>query len=111
MIFSWKYNYGNIANPNVYYCYYTERSLKLFRRAFQATIEELVRLKDIEKADALAKKYFTDLMFSTGYEDQFSIPILKSYSRVNPIAAEKIIDEMINEYLIQISHLASLGRD
>ena len=116
----YNYSYGNIpsgldyqSDSNVYYDYYTARSMVGFRYPFVKTVNALLRIgaKDSTayiKADSLVEKYFNSFPISTGILDPTSITMAKVYlttkNKDHNVWAEKLIEE----YTIQKEYLASL---
>ena len=56
-----KYSYGNLSNPNVNYCHYTDRSIRGFRSPFVSLSKQLIQKGENEKADSLTDKYFESI--------------------------------------------------
>ena len=100
-----KYSYGNLINPDVNYCHYTDRSISVFRYPFERLSQKLIEIGDNEKADSLTDKYFESIPYSTGYLDPVSVRMANVYATTNPEKGEEIINELLNEYQIQKTYL------
>lgn len=100
-----KYSYGNLSNPDVNYCHYTDRSISGFRFPFVELSQQLIQKGDNEKADSLTDKYFESIPYSTGYLDRVSVQMANVYATTNPEKGEEIINELLNEYQIQKTYL------
>jgi len=103
-----KYSYGNLSNPDVYYCHYTDRSIMGFRSPFISLAGLLMQKGENEKVIALADKYFEVMPYSTGLYDRVSVLMASTYATTNPEKGEKIINELLDEYKTQKTYLESV---
>jgi FKBP-type peptidyl-prolyl cis-trans isomerase len=103
-----KYSYGNLSNPDVNYCYYTDRSIIGFRIPFTQLSQELIQKGYNEKADSLAVKYFESIPYHTGSYDIASALMAGIYATTNPEKGEEIINKLLNEYKTQKTYLESV---
>ncbi|MBT6815031.1 MAG: DUF2723 domain-containing protein, partial [Flavobacteriales bacterium] len=101
-----KYSYGNLSDPNVNYCHYTDRSISGFRSPFERLSQKLIQKGDNEidsladkyydKAESLADKYFKSIPYHTGRYERVSVQMAGVYVKTNPEKGEKIINELLN---------------
>jgi len=104
------YNYGNVINPDVYFDYYSVRSIIGFRYPFLKTATELMRKKDTEKAILLADKYFSSLPTSTDVLDPVSIKMAAIYVNTSHEEGYKWVDYLLSEYQLQYNYIILLER-
>ena len=104
------YNYGNVINPDVYFDYYSVRSIIGFRYPFLKTATELMRKKDTEKAILLADKYFSSLPTSTDVLDPVSIKMAAIYVNTSHEEGYKWVDYLLSEYQLQYNYIILLEK-
>ena len=104
------YNYGNVINPDVYFDYYSVRSIIGFRYPFLKTATELMRKKDTEKAILLADKYFSSLPTSTDVLDPVSVKMAGIYVNTSHEEGYKWVDYLLSEYQLQYNYIILLER-
>ena len=104
------YNYGNVINPDVYFDYYSVRSIIGFRYPFLKTATELIRKKDTEKAILLADKYFSSLPTSTDVLDPVSVKMAAIYVNTSHEEGYKWVDYLLSEYQLQYNYIILLER-
>ena len=104
------YNYGNVINPDVYFDYYSVRSIIGFRYPFLKTATELMRKKDTKNAILLADKYFSSLPTSTDVLDPVSIKMAAIYVNTSHEEGYKWVDYLLSEYQLQYNYIILLER-
>ena len=104
------YNYGNVINPDVYFDYYSVRSIIGFRYPFLKTATELMRKKDTEKAILLADKYFSSLPTSTDVLDPVSVKMAAIYVNTSHEEGYKWVDYLLSEYQLQYNYIILLEK-
>lgn len=102
------YNYGNVVNPDVYFDYYSVRSIIGFRYPFLKAATELMRKKDTKKAILLADKYFSSLPTSTDVLDPVSVKMAAIYVNTNHEEGYKWVDYLLSEYQLQYNYIILL---
>ena len=103
-----KYSYGNVINPEVYFDYYSVRSIIGFRYPFLKTATELMREKDFEKAILLTDKYFSSIPTSTDVLDPVSIKMAAIYINTSHEQGYKWVDHLLAEHQLQFDYLRTL---
>jgi len=104
------YNYGNVIKDEVYYDYYSARSIVGFRYPFLKTANELMQRKNHEEAIKLADKYFENIPISTGVLDPTSIKMSAIYVSTNHEEGYKWVNTLLEEFTLQLNYLNNLQR-
>ena len=110
-----KYRYGGIPNglnyqteSNVYYDYYTSRSMYGFRIPFLQTAQGLIASGDTSRAIQLANKYFETFPISTDILDPTSVEMAKIYVDAQYNEGYYWVENLLNEYNLQAAYLQNL---
>tara|TARA_B100000902_G_scaffold277742_3_gene263571 strand:- start:6601 stop:9561 length:2961 start_codon:yes stop_codon:yes gene_type:complete len=103
-----KYQYGNINKENVYYDYYSARSIVGFRYPFLKAVNRYLELGENKKAIELAEFYFNTMPISTDVLDGTSTSIASVFVKTNHTSGYKWIDLLLEEYLLQKEYIKNL---
>ena len=99
------YKFGNVINPDVYYDYYSVRSMLGFRYPFLRLAAALQQNGDSDKAIILADKYFSSIPISTDVLDPVSIKMSAIYINEGHEEGYKWSELLLKEYELQNNFL------
>ena len=99
------YRFGNVINPEVYYDYYSARSMLGFRYPYLRLAIALQQKGDSDKAIKLADKYFASIPISTDVLDPVSIKMSSIYINEEHKEGYKWSELLLKEYELQNNFL------
>ena len=99
------YRFGNVINPEVYYDYYSARSMLGFRYPYLRLAIALQQKGDSDKAIKLADKYFASIPISTDVLDPVSIKMSAIYINEEHKEGYKWSELLLKEYELQNNFL------
>ena len=99
------YKFGNVINPDVYYDYYSVRSMVSFRYPFLRLAQLFNKMEIQIKLIKLADKYFASIPISTDVLDPVSIKMSSIYINEEHEEGYKWSELLLKEYELQNNFL------
>ena len=106
-----QFNWGGLNNPNIYFDETNTRMVMNFRNNYSRLAEALLQKKDTIRAIETLDKCLFELPRDVVKLSYFALPIIDIYYKAGAKEkGDKILAQMIDDYLTEIKYLKEFSR-